>query len=108
MSFGSPYRRSGAGLGTWVLLAGVGLLLGLGVALFFSLPRLTVASPAAGAQFVSSRAPLRLTFSRPMDQASVEAGLQISPAQPGRLRLAGPDAHLHALPGLAAQQHGHH
>ena len=27
MSFGSPYRRSGAGLGTWVLLAGAGLFL---------------------------------------------------------------------------------
>src|SRR6266849_4888917 len=83
MSFGGQSRRQGAGLATWILLAGVGLLAGLGLALYFSLPRLDTTLPRSGAQFVSSRAPVRLTFNRPMDHASVEAAVQLSPARPG-------------------------
>ncbi len=82
MSFGGQSRR-GAGLATWALLAGVGLLAGLGLALYFSLPRLDTTLPRSGAQFVSSRAPVRLTFNRPMDHASIEAALQVSPARAG-------------------------
>jgi Tol biopolymer transport system component len=83
MSLGGPSRRPGAGLATWAMLAGVGLLAGLGLALYLSLPRLDATSPRSGAQFVSSRAPVRLTFNRPMDHASVESALQLTPAQPG-------------------------
>jgi dipeptidyl aminopeptidase/acylaminoacyl peptidase len=83
MSYSGLSRRSGPGLGTWALLAGVALLVGLGLALYFSLPRLDSAVPPSGAQFVSSRSPLRLTFNRPMDRASVEAGLHLSPARAG-------------------------
>ena len=56
---------------------------GLGLALYISLPRLDTTSPRAGAQFVSSRAPVRLTFNRPMDHASVEAALQFAPPRQG-------------------------
>jgi Tol biopolymer transport system component len=89
MSFGGQSRRVGAGLGgraaTLALLAAVGLLAGLGLALYISLPRLGATVPKAGAQFISSRAPVRLTFDRPMDHASVEAALQISPPRQGSL-----------------------
>src|SRR6266851_3858031 len=83
MSFGGQSRRQGAGLATWVLLAGTGLLVGLGLALYLSLPRLDATAPRSGAQFVSSRAPVHLSFSRPMDHASVEAALQLSPPRQG-------------------------
>jgi Tol biopolymer transport system component len=83
MSYSGLSRRPGPGLGTWALLAGVGLLAGLGLALYFSLPRLESTVPSSGAQFVSSRSPLRLTFNRPMDHASVEAALHVSPARAG-------------------------
>jgi Tol biopolymer transport system component len=82
MSFGGQSRRPAA---TWALLAAVGLLAGLGLALYFSLPRLETTVPGSGAQFVSSRAPIRLTFNRPMDHASVEAALQFSPQRLGLL-----------------------
>src|SRR5947209_4447270 len=83
MSFGGQSRRQGAGLATWALLEGVGLLIGLGLALYLSLPRLATTVPQSGAQFVSSRAPVHLTFNRPMDHASVEAALQLSPPRQG-------------------------
>ena len=83
MSFGGQSRRQGAGLATWALLAGLGLLAGLAVALYVSLPQLDTTVPRSGAQFVSSLAPLRLTFNRPMDHASVEAALQITPQRLG-------------------------
>jgi len=60
-----------------------GLLAGLALAAFLSLPRLTAVSPAAGAQNVSSRAPIRLTFNRPMAPASVEAALHFTPEAAG-------------------------
>ena len=83
MSLGGQSRRSGVSLGTWAMLAGVGLLAGLGLALYLSLPRLDAAVPRSGAQFVSSRASVRLTFNRLMDHASVESALQLSPSRPG-------------------------
>ena len=76
-------RRSGSPLTGLVSLIGIGLLLGIGLAIFLGLPRLSAAWPPAGAQAVSSRASLRLTFNRPMNQASVEAGLTLAPDVPG-------------------------
>ncbi|MEP7358996.1 MAG: Ig-like domain-containing protein, partial [Anaerolineales bacterium] len=68
MSLGGSYgRRPGRGLGTWVALAALGLLAGLGLALFLTWPRLLSVSPASGARLVSSLAPIRLTFNGPMD-----------------------------------------
>ncbi len=66
-------------------LAAAALLLGLIVAVFISLPELTGVFPVPGAQNVSSRAPIRLTFSRPMDQAAVEAAFRLTPPHPGQL-----------------------
>lgn len=64
-------------------LAVLGVAAGLALVTFFSLPRLNLFSPAAGAQDVSSRARLQLTFSRPMNQASVESALQMTPPLSG-------------------------
>ncbi len=77
-------RRTGSPLSLWLGLGGLGLLAGLAVAVFLALPRLESVSPAEGAQSVSSRAPLRLNFTRAMDPASVEAALSLNPALPGR------------------------
>ena len=89
MSFGGQSRRPGAGLATWALLAGFGLLAGLGVALYVSLPRLDTTVPPSGAQFVSSLAPVRLNVNRPMDLAAVEAALQITPQRLGNFEWQG-------------------
>jgi TolB protein len=82
-------RAPAANLPVLVALLVVGLLIGLGLAAFFSLPRLTAFSPAAGAEFVSSRASLRLTFNRPMDTASVEAALSTDPPMAGAFEWQG-------------------
>lgn len=85
MSLGYSYgrRRAGSPVGLWLGLLALGLAAGVGLALVLALPRLVSVAPAAGAQFVSSRAPLLLTFNRPMDTASVEAALTMSPGLPG-------------------------
>ncbi len=75
-SYSAP-RRGGCS-SVWLVLAG-GLLLGLAVAAFVSLPRLTVVSPPRGAALVSAGAPIRLTFNAPMDTAAVQAALHLSP-----------------------------
>src|SRR5689334_23138187 len=75
-------RRSGGCSSVWLLLA-VGLLLGLAIAAFLSLPRLNTVSPARDAALVSSGAPIRLTFSQPMDTASVQQALTLAPDVPG-------------------------
>jgi Tol biopolymer transport system component len=64
-------------------LAVLGVIAGLALVAFFSLPRLSLFSPTAGAQNVSSQAHLQLTFNRPMNQASVETALQMTPPLPG-------------------------
>ena len=70
-------------------LAAAGLIVGLIAAVFLSLPQLTVIAPAPGAQNVSSRAPIRLTFDHPMAHSSVEAAFRLAPAQPGTFSWAG-------------------
>ena len=89
MSLGGGGRRTGPGLATWVLVAILGLLAGLGLAAYFAVPRLSQTFPQAGAQFMSSRAPVRLTFNRPMDHASVESGFQVAPARQGSFTWSG-------------------
>jgi hypothetical protein len=84
MSLGSYASGRGSSLSLWLTLGGLGLLAGLAFAVFLALPRLQSVSPADAAASVSSRAPLRLTFNRPMDSASVEAALSVDPAVSGR------------------------
>ena len=78
-------RRS-ATLPRWSLLFGlaaISLVAGLLVAGFLSLPAVTAIAPAPGAQNVSSRAPIRLTFNHPMARGSVEAAFKLTPAHEG-------------------------
>jgi Tol biopolymer transport system component len=82
-------RRSAAGCLPWALLGGLGLLGGLALAAWLSLPRLDSVYPARGAPAASSRTPIRLTFSRPMDPASVQAGLALDPPLPGQWTVDG-------------------
>jgi Tol biopolymer transport system component len=82
-------RRSRGCSTLWLLLALVGVLAGLAVAAIVALPRLTRVEPARGAALVSARAPIRLTFNRPMDTASVEQGLALTPDAAGTLTWAG-------------------
>jgi len=82
-------RRSSGCSAWWAALAALGLLAGLGLAALFSLPRLNAAFPADQSTQISARAPIRLEFSQPMDAASVEAALALSPAVPGHFAWAG-------------------
>src|SRR5688572_7745812 len=82
-------RRTGSPVSLWLGLGGLGLLAGLALAVFLAIPRLTNVSPADAAQSVSSRAPLRMSFNRAMDAASVEAALTLTPALPGRFAWEG-------------------
>ena len=76
-------RRSASRLPALLALAAGGLLAGLALAAFLSLPQVKDFSPAAGAQNVSSRAFIRITFNRAMDSASVEAALHFTPEAAG-------------------------
>lgn len=81
MSLYRSRRRSSAP--RVLLLAIVGIVLGLGAAaVFFGLPRVVAVSPEGSA---SSRNPITITFSQPMNQASVESRLTIEPKVPGRV-----------------------
>lgn len=66
-------------LGTLVLLALAALILITGA------PRLAEVDPAPGATSIPAGAPLRLTFSRPMQPDSVGAHLRLQPDIPGQL-----------------------
>lgn len=72
-----------------LLLLAIGLVTGLALTYFLALPQVTTFSPAPGAQNVSSRAPLRLTFSQAMQPDSVANALQIQPALAGQTAWAG-------------------
>ena len=76
-------RPSALRLPVILALAASGLLAGLALAAFLSLPQLKTVSPAVGAQNVSSRAPIHLAFNRPMDSGSVEAALRFTPEATG-------------------------
>jgi Tol biopolymer transport system component len=65
------------------------MLVGIIAALVVNLPQITGEFPAPGAPEVSSRAPIRLTFSQPMAQASVEAALKITPSTAGQFSWTG-------------------
>ncbi len=89
MSLARYGARRGAPVGCWVALAGLGLLLGVGLAAGLALPRVAGFAPLPGSQSAASLAPVRITFSRPMDHAAVEAGLRLEPNVPGRITWEG-------------------
>jgi len=72
-----------------VWLGGGGLALGLLIVAALASPRVVEFLPSANSRHVGSMSPLRLTFSRPMDQASVELRLSVDPGLPGRLEWDG-------------------
>lgn len=74
---------------SWLALAAAGLVAGWALMTVLALPRLTAVSPAFEARNVSPHAPLRLTFSRLMQAASVEAALHIEPPITGTVRSEG-------------------
>lgn len=77
---GAPRRARGPWL--WVL-AVAGLGAGVLLAAVLSLPTVTAVYPASGATQVSARTPIRLTFNRLMNPASLANALQFNPPQTG-------------------------
>jgi TolB protein len=65
------------------LLGAVGIFVGLLAAAFFAAPRVEEVAPTSGSRNVPARTRISLTFSRPMDEVSVESRLTIDPPQPG-------------------------
>jgi len=70
-------------------LAVLGLAAGLLLAAALSTPRVTAVLPADRAGDVPGKTPLRITFSRSMDRASVESHLDIEPRPAGEIRWEG-------------------
>ncbi len=70
-------------------LAAASVVAGVALAAVLSLPRVTATYPAPGAARVSSRAPIRITFNRPMQPASLNASLQFNPPHTGTQTWAG-------------------
>ena len=79
-------RRNRLPLFLLALLAG--LLVSLAIAARAA-PRLVEVSPGPDSPHVPTGSPIVLTFNRPMDSASVEARLHITPAVPGMLAWEG-------------------
>lgn len=90
MRYNSPrFGRKPAARWSWLMLAGAGLLAGWALMTVLALPQLTDVWPAPGARNIASRAPLRLTFNRLMQIASVESALAIEPPLTGTFRADG-------------------
>jgi Bacterial Ig-like domain/WD40-like Beta Propeller Repeat len=68
-----------------ILLAGVVLLLAIAAILWFGTPRLVEVAPAEQAKDVPAGAALRLRFSRPMQAASLDGRLSVSPFRTGQI-----------------------
>ncbi len=62
----------------------VGLFAGLLIVAYLAAPRVEQFSPNAQSPHVSSNAPVRISFNRPMDQVSVETRISVSPTVPGQ------------------------
>lgn len=71
------------------LLGAVGLFGGLLVVAIFAAPRVEEVAPPPSSRDVPAGTQISLTFSRPMDEVSVESRLTIEPAQPGSYAWAG-------------------
>lgn len=68
-----------------LLFAGLGAMVGLLAAAAAAAPRVTAFSPAPGETLISNRAQFAVTFSQPMEAASVEERLRIEPETEGRI-----------------------
>ena len=79
--------RHGSSRVLWfVLLVAGGLLLGFLLAAWWAAPRVTNVLPVSGIPSAPATTQLRISFSRPMDQDSVEAAFSIEPAAAGNIR----------------------
>jgi hypothetical protein len=70
-------------------LLGLGVIGGLAVAAVAAAPRVEQVSPPAGSREVPGAAAIRIRFSQPMDEASVESRLEIEPRLGGRVSWEG-------------------
>lgn len=71
------------------LLGAVGLFAGLLAVAVFAAPHVEEVAPPPGSRDVPAGTRISLTFSRPMDEVSVESRLTIDPAQPGSYAWSG-------------------
>lgn len=88
----SLYRaRCESPLPRLLLMAGIGLVIGLGAMVAFGLPRLQSTAPESGGARagVSARSPVVITFTRPMNHESVESRLRIDPPVAGNFVWSG-------------------
>lgn len=67
----------------------VGLFAGLLIVAYLAAPQVEHFSPSAQSPHISSSVPIRISFSRPMDQVSVEARVSITPQVPGEFNWDG-------------------
>ncbi|MEJ2011082.1 MAG: Ig-like domain-containing protein [Anaerolineales bacterium] len=72
-----------------LLLVVIGFILGLALAGALLAPRALAIKPEDGAQEIPATSRIRLSFSRPMNQASVEAGFSTDPPQSGQFSWEG-------------------
>lgn len=84
--YNAGVRQGSSRLLLSVLIVVGGLLAGLLLAAVWAAPRVEQVVPST---LGPSTASLRLSFTRPMDQASVEAAFSVEPARPGGLRWIG-------------------
>jgi len=66
-------------------IAALAALAGLALVAILARPQVTELRPPPGAENLSPRARLQITFNQPMNPATVEAALRIEPALPGTL-----------------------
>lgn len=67
------------------LWGALGIVAGLAIVIIFMAPRLVEITPAPDSETDSASPSIRLTFSRPMDRASVENGLSFDPPMTGSI-----------------------
>jgi hypothetical protein len=72
-----------------LLLATIGLTVGLLAAVLLSVPRVVEIQPPSGASGAPAQPFIAVTFSQPMRPDTVEGRLQVDPTQPGTFRWTG-------------------
>lgn len=73
----------------WPWVAALAVVVTAAVGLWLNLPRVVASSPQAGLQSADPNSPISVTFSREMDEGSVESHFAIAPSVPGSLRWQG-------------------
>ena len=72
-----------------LLLSAIGLTAGLLAAVLISIPRVVEVEPLSGAAGAPALPSISVTFSQPMQPATVEGRLHLEPARPGTFRWSG-------------------